>query len=81
MPSEPMTLSHLTRTQLAGRIWAVRRALDELQAQADADGQGAIPGYGSLKVSLIHLENELRDRDRQQEVAHTLAGEPARHAA
>lgn len=61
----PTPVSHLTRTQLAGRVWALRRALDELKIQAEADGQGCIPGYGSLKVSLIHYENELRDRDRR----------------
>jgi hypothetical protein len=53
----------LERPVLCGRIHALRRALDELKAQAEVDGQGAIPGYGSLKVTLITYENALQDHD------------------
>src|SRR5690349_3036688 len=63
-PEQPApALADLPRTRLCGRIWALRRALDELQAQADADGLGAIPGYGALKVSLIQHETALRKLD------------------
>jgi hypothetical protein len=80
-----MPAPSLTHPQLCGRITAVRRALDALQAQAELDGQGTIPGYGSLKVSLINYENELRNSDRAvergeplpQAVALVLAGRSA----
>jgi hypothetical protein len=56
----------MTRVQLCGRITALRRALDELKAQAEADGQGCIPGYGALKVSLLTYRNALQDHDAAQ---------------
>jgi hypothetical protein len=51
----------MTRPVSCARIHAIRRALDELKDQAEADGLGCIPSYGSLKVSLIQYEQQLRD--------------------
>jgi hypothetical protein len=55
----------MTRPQLCARVATLRRVIDELYAQAELDGHGAIPGTGALKVALSHYENDLSAMDRQ----------------
>lgn len=81
MASAFVPAAHLTRAQLCGRIWACRRALEELRAQELQDDAGSIPGHGALALSLAGYEGELRQRDTvagrmPHEVTVVMAGRP-----
>ncbi len=61
----PRPISALSRPELAGRVQALRNALDTLWSQSDLDRGPAFNGIGQLKIELLALEALLRDRDRQ----------------
>ena len=63
-PPQPKHEFELSRPQVAGRVHALRSALDTLQAQSDADGGAVFTCLGAMKKSLIHLEERLRELDR-----------------
>jgi hypothetical protein len=63
---EPTPVAQLTREQTAGRIYQLREALDTLVNQCCFDGGEAYSCYGAMKVTLIALEGQLREMDRQR---------------
>jgi hypothetical protein len=64
-PREPKPIGQLTRPQIAARVFALRSALDTLVAQSDLDGAAVFNCTGSMRRSLIELEEQLRQLDRQ----------------
>ena len=62
---EPKPVSALSRAQLAGRIAALRGALDDLWGQSDLDGGEAFGCIGRMKIHLLELEAQLHQRDSQ----------------
>lgn len=59
----PKPLEALTRTELAGRIEALRDVLDTLDRQRQIDGGPQFECVGRVKVVLIHYEARLREMD------------------
>lgn len=60
----PKPLESLTRMELAGRIEALRDALDTLQRQAEIDGGLTFECVGRMKVTLFTYRQRLRAMDR-----------------
>ncbi len=70
--AQPRPIAALTRPELAGRVQALRNALDTLWAQSDLDRGPAFNGIGQLKIELSALEALLRDHDRQAPLSEPL---------
>lgn len=67
-------LAVLTRTGLTARIATLRDAIDVLMDQSDTDGAGAYECLGAMKVTLIDLEQRVREMDRR--TSQTLSSTP-----
>jgi hypothetical protein len=61
---EPRPVAALSRVEIAGRIHALRSALDTLWCQSEADGGEPFAIIGRAKAELIDLEARLREMDR-----------------